>query len=189
MLLPVELAIFGVCCILSRGSSQACNDELGDASLYIRARSCPQVTLAIATVALKAVAGAELQGSSDFMHGVEDGLVEELADLSFDQDVLLGVSSGGEDAEAALRKSACFSGEEDAGAVLRRSAWASYEAITEFMNKEETKRRSKAKNVDSYIDFRDSMREVDDGTGGLVWVRTENVPRWRELMPAAAPAS
>lgn len=65
---------------------------------------------------------------------------------------------------------------------------ASYDAITEFMSQEEATRQ-KAKDGDGYICFRDRMTRVDDGKGGLVWVRTENVEKWRESLSAAAPST
>ena len=43
---------------------------------------------------------------------------------------------------------------------MRRETRASYKAISEFMIKEDAKRRKAAKDCDGYVDFRDSMEQV-----------------------------
>ena len=126
-----------------------------------------------AKVALKAAAGVDVSLLSDFLQDVKAGLVEELVDRALDEDALLRVACG----------------DEGAGSDMQRETSASYEAITEFMTKEGAKRRKKARDGDGYIDFRDSMEQVHDEKGGLVWVRTENVQKWKELLPAAAPST
>ena len=126
-----------------------------------------------AKVALKAVAGVEVSGLSCFLQGVGTGLGEELIDRTLDEDALERV----------------LSGDEDAGADMRRATRASYEAIMAFMEKEEAKRRSKKTGSGGYVDFRDVMAQVDDGKGGLVWVRTENVQKWLDSIPRAAPST
>eukprot|EP00903_Cladosiphon_okamuranus_P012364 g11589.t3 len=132
-----------------------------------------QVTLVTAKVALRAVAGVDAPGLSDFLQEFKAGSVEEVVDRSLDEDALLRV----------------LSGDEVAGVDVQRETRASYVAITEFMKKEEADRRTKARDGDGYIDFRDSMEQVHDEQGGLVWVRTENVQKWKDSRPAAAPST
>lgn len=131
----------------------------------------PQVAVVTAKVALKAAAGLDVD-ISDFLQAVKDGLVEEVADRTFDEDALLRVVAG----------------EEDAGDELQRETRASYEALKKFMDKEENKRRKNAKDGDGYIDFREKMRRVRDAKGGMVWVRTENVRKWQDSLLTAAPS-
>eukprot|EP00903_Cladosiphon_okamuranus_P017025 g15690.t1 len=126
-----------------------------------------QVTLVTAKVALKAVAGVDFPGLSDFLQDVKDGLVEELGDRTLDDDALLRVASG----------------DESARPDVQRVTRASYEAIKVFMEKEERKRR---RNPSGYVDFRSSMERVPDGDGDLVWVRTENVQKWKDMLLMAA---
>lgn len=52
-------------------------------------------------------------------------------------------------------------GEEDPDASMERDTVASYEALKEFIHKEEGKRRD----GDGYVVFRDRMQRVDDGDG------------------------
>lgn len=132
----------------------------------------PKVTVVTAKVALRAVAGVDFPGLSDFLHDVKAGLVEELGDRTLDEDVLSRVASG----------------DEDARPDMQRAARASYEAIKVFMQKEERKRRKNPSDGDGYVDFRSTMERVHDGRGGLVWVRNENVQEWRGLLPTAAPS-
>ncbi|CAM9270535.1 unnamed protein product, partial [Pylaiella littoralis] len=63
---------------------------------------------------------------------------------------------------------------------------ASYEVLKEFMEQEEANRRTTARPGDGYVDFRDTMTLVDDGNERFVWVRNENVPKWRETRPLPA---
>ena len=133
----------------------------------------PKVTLVTAKVALRAVAGVDAPGLSDFLQEFKTGLVEKLVDRSLDEGELLRV----------------LAGDEVAGIDLQRETRASYEAITEFMKKEEIKRRETARDGDGYVDFRNSMEQVHDEKGGLVWVRAENVQRWKDALPATAPST
>ena len=110
---------------------------------------------------------------SDFLQDVKAGLVEELVDRTLDEEALLRVACG----------------DEGAGPDMQRETRASYAAITEFMTKEEAERRKNATDGDGYIDFRDSMEQCHDAKGGLVWVRTENVQKWKDLLPTAAPST
>lgn len=126
-----------------------------------------------AKVVLRAVTGVDVSVLSGFLQDIKAELVEELVDRTLDEDALLRVASGG----------------EGAGPDIQRETRASYAAITEFMTKEEARRRKKARDGDGYIDFRDSMEQVHDERGRLVWVRTENVQRWKDLLPAAAPST
>lgn len=114
----------------------------------------------VAKVALKATAGLDVD-ISEFLQAVKDGSVEEVADRILDEEALFRVVS-----------------EED----MR----ASYEALKQFMGKKELNRRKNAKAGDGYIDFREEMQRVSDGKGGMVWVRTKNVQRWRDSLEAAA---
>lgn len=121
-----------------------------------------------AKVALKAVAGVDFPGLSGFLHDVKEGLVEELGDRTLDENVLLRIASG----------------DEGARPDMQRVTRASYQAIKVFMEQEERKRRQ---NPSDCVDFRSSMERVHDGDGELVWVRTENVQKWKDMLPMAAP--
>ncbi|CAN0241331.1 unnamed protein product [Ectocarpus sp. 12 AP-2014] len=57
------------------------------------------------------------------------------------------------------------------------------------MDKEQIKRDKNAQDGDGYIDFRDEMKRVTDGRGGMVWVRNENVQKWLDSISVAAPTS
>lgn len=126
-----------------------------------------------AKVALKGLAGVEVPGLSGFIQDVGMGFAEELhvVDRTLDEDVLLRV----------------LSGDEDVQNDMQRKTRASYEAITEFMKTEELKRRKNPRKNGGYIDFRNTMQQVVGEEGRLTWVRTENVPKWKDLLPAAAP--
>eukprot|EP00903_Cladosiphon_okamuranus_P019170 g17632.t1 len=132
-----------------------------------------QVTLVTAKVALRAVAGVDAPDLSGFLQEFQAGLVDELVDRSLDEDALLRV----------------LSGDEVAGDHMQTQTLASYKAIEEFMEKEEAERRKKARDGDGYIDFRDSMEQVYNEKGRLVWVRTDNVQKWKDARPAAAPST
>lgn len=114
-----------------------------------------------AKVALKATTGLDIE-VSDFLNAVKDGLSEELVGRTLDEDTLLRVVSG----------------VEDAGADMQRDTRASYEALKKFMDKEEMNGRE----YDGYVDFRDMMQSVTDGNGGMVWVRNENVRKWLDSL-------
>lgn len=122
-----------------------------------------------AKVALKATAGLDVD-ISEFLQAVKEGAVEEVADRTL---------------EEALSR--VVSGEEVAGADMQRDTRASYEALKKFMDKEELNRRKNAKEGDGYIDFREKMQRESDGKGGMVWVRIENVQKWRDSLSTAAP--
>lgn len=123
-----------------------------------------------AKVALKATSALDVD-LSDFLKTMKDGLVDELADRTLDEDALLRVVKG----------------EEGIGADLQRVTQASYEALKKFMEKEERSRRKNARDGDGYIDFRDRMTRVRDGRGGAVWVRNENEQKWLESISSTAP--
>ncbi|CAN0427175.1 unnamed protein product, partial [Ectocarpus sp. 13 AM-2016] len=93
----------------------------------------------------------------DFLRAVNEGLVEEVVDRTLDEETLVRVVSG----------------EEDADSEMRRDTRASFEALKKFMEKEKSNRRKTATDGDGYVNFEDKMKRVDDGKGGLVWVRTE----------------
>ncbi|CAN0520545.1 unnamed protein product [Ectocarpus sp. 12 AP-2014] len=57
------------------------------------------------------------------------------------------------------------------------------------MDKQQNKRDKNARDGDGYIDFRDEMKRVTDGRGGMVWVRNENVQKWLDSISVAAPTS
>ena len=124
-----------------------------------------------AKLALQTVAGVDVSGLPNFMKDVANGVSEELIDRALDEDALLRV----------------LSGDEDAGAHMQRDTRASYEAVRVFMEKEGAKRGENARYGDGYVDFRDVMKQVDDGRGGLVWVRSENVQKWIDSIRPAAP--
>ncbi|CAM9376460.1 unnamed protein product [Laminaria digitata] len=126
-----------------------------------------QVAVVTAKVALKAATGLDVEVSG-FLNDVKSGVFEELVERSLDEDALLRVVSG----------------EEAAGADMQRDARASYEEIMHFMEKEQLDRRKTARDGDGYIDFRDSMERVPDGT----WVRNENVQKWKDSHSNAAPS-
>lgn len=123
-----------------------------------------------AKVALRATTGLDVN-VSEFLQDVKNGFLEEVADHVFDEEALSRV----------------LSGEEDAGADMQRDMSASYEALKNFMEKEELHRRKNAKGGDGYTDFREKMQHESDGKGGRVWVRTENVQKWRDSLSTAAP--
>eukprot|EP00752_Nemacystus_decipiens_P012229 g10841.t1 len=129
-----------------------------------------QVAVVTAKVALKASAGLDVD-ISEFLQAVKEGGVEEIADRTLDEEALSRVVSG----------------EEVAGADMQRDTRASYEALKDFMEREDRKRRKNAKDDDGYIDFSERMQRLSDGKGGMVWVRTENVQRWRDSHPNSAP--
>lgn len=134
-----------------------------------------QVTAVTAKVALRAVAGVDVDMSS-FLKDFKDGLVEEVADCALDEDALFRVVAG----------------EQDAATDMQRDARASYEALKTFIDKEHLSRRKKAQRVGDgygYIDFREKMQRVSDGKGGMVWVRTENVEKWRDSLSAGCAPS
>ncbi|CAN0222086.1 unnamed protein product, partial [Ectocarpus fasciculatus] len=120
-----------------------------------------------AKVALNATTGLNVD-ISDFLKDVKDGLVEELVDRTLDEEALLRAVSG----------------DDDIGADLQRDTRASYEAVKMFMDKEQIDRVKNARDGDGYIDFRDEMKRVTDGRGGMVWVRNENVQKWLDLVAA-----
>lgn len=122
-----------------------------------------------AKVAIKATSGLDVD-LSDFLKDVNDGLVDELVDRTFDEDKLHRVVSD----------------EEDVGADMQKQTRASYEALTEFMGKLE--RRKDARDGDGYADFREYMQRLSDGRGGGVWVRNENVQKWLDSHSSAAPS-
>lgn len=132
----------------------------------------PQVAVMTAKVALKAGAGLELE-VSDFLKAVTDGFVKELVGCALDEEML----------------SRFVSGEDVAGMQgMQRDVRTSYAILKNFMNKEELKRRGNSGDGDGFIDFRESMQRVGDGKGGLVWVRKENVLKWRDSLLTAAPS-
>lgn len=49
----------------------------------------------------------------------------------------------------------------------------SYDELQPFMEDHEHR------NDRNYVDFRKAMKLVEDGKGGMVWVRKENVEKWR----------
>ncbi|CAN0385886.1 unnamed protein product [Ectocarpus fasciculatus] len=57
------------------------------------------------------------------------------------------------------------------------------------MDKEQIDRVKNARDGDGYIDFRDEMKRVADGRGGMVWVRNENVQKWLDSRSTAAPST
>ncbi|CAB1115503.1 unnamed protein product [Ectocarpus sp. CCAP 1310/34] len=129
-----------------------------------------QVAVVTAKVALNATTGLNVD-ISDFLKDVKDGLVEELVDRTLDEDALL---------RAVL-------GEDSIGADMQRDTRASYEALKVFMENEERRRRKNARDGDGYIDFREEMKRVTNGRGGMVWVRNDNVQKWLESRSTAAP--
>ncbi|CAM9740863.1 unnamed protein product, partial [Ectocarpus fasciculatus] len=135
-------------------------------------RICKKKPVAVVTakVALNATTGLNVD-MSDFLKDVKDGLVEELVDRTLD--------------EKALRRAVV--GDDDIGADLQRDTRASYEALKKFMDKEKNDRVKNARDGDGYIDFRDKMKRVTDGRGGMVWVRNENVEKWLDSRSTAAP--
>lgn len=130
----------------------------------------PKVALVTAKVALKATSGLEVD-LSDFLKDVKDGLVDELVDRSLDEEKLLRVVSG----------------EEDVGTDMQQDTRDSYEALKKFMDKEQRDRLKNARDGDGYVEFREKMKRVADGRGGMVWVRNENVQQWTDSHANAAP--
>ncbi|CAN0493167.1 unnamed protein product [Ectocarpus sp. 12 AP-2014] len=130
-----------------------------------------QVAVVTAKVALNATAGLNVN-ISEFLKDVKDGLVDELVDRSLDEEALLRIVSG----------------EEDVDADMQNDTRASYEALKKLMDKEQVGRLKNARDGDGYIDFRDKMKRVPDGRGGMVWVRNENVQRWLDSHSNNAPS-
>ena len=130
-----------------------------------------QVAAVTAKVALRTATGVDVE-TSDFLKAVRDGFVDELIEHCLDEDALVRVRSG----------------QESAGADVENAMHASYEELKKFMNKEEDKRAKIAGGGDGYINFREKMQRVDDGKGGMVWVRTENVQKWRDSLLTRAPS-
>lgn len=118
-----------------------------------------QVTAVIAKVALKTVSGLDLP-ASEFLNGLKEGIVEEVADHAFDEDALHRVHQ-------------VLLGEAADDSDISDESKASYAALSKFMRDGE------------YRDFKDKMQQVDDGNGrgGLVWVSNGNVERWKNLRP------
>ncbi|CAB1106422.1 unnamed protein product [Ectocarpus sp. CCAP 1310/34] len=129
-----------------------------------------QVAVVTARVALNATTGLDVN-ISNFLQDVKDGLVNELVDRTLDEEALLRAVSG----------------DDDIGAELQRDTRASYEALKKFMDKEQVDRVKNARDGDGYIDFRDEMKRVTDGRGGMVWVRNDNVQKWLDSHSIAAP--
>ncbi|CAM9212614.1 unnamed protein product [Ectocarpus sp. 8 AP-2014] len=129
-----------------------------------------QMAVVTAKVALNATTGLNVD-ISDFLKDVKDGLVEGLVDRTLDE-------------EAVLR---AVSGDGNIGADLQRDTRASYEALKKFMDKEQIERVKNARDGEGYIDFRDEMKRVTDGRGGMVWVRNDNVQKWLGSLSIAAP--
>lgn len=124
-----------------------------------------QVAVVAARVALRATLGVDVE-VSPFLQAVRDEVVEEIVDRTLDEEALFRV----------------ISGEGGAGVDMQRVT-DSYEDLKKFMVKEENARRG-----DGYVDFRQHMKRVNDGKGGMVWVRTENVQKWQELLSTTAPS-
>ncbi|CAM9429439.1 unnamed protein product [Ectocarpus sp. 12 AP-2014] len=129
-----------------------------------------QVAVVTAKVALNATTGLNVD-ISDFLKDVKDGLVNELVDRTLDEEALVRAVSG----------------DDDIRADLRRDTRASYEALKKFMDKEHVDGVKNARDGDGYIDFRDEMKRVTDGRGGMVWVRNDNVQKWLDSHSIAAP--
>lgn len=83
-----------------------------------------QVPVVTAKVALKATSRLDVD-TSDFLHDFKEGMVEELAYCTLDEEALFRV----------------LIGEEAAGVDLQRKTRASYETLKEFMDKEERMKR------------------------------------------------
>ncbi|CAM9520201.1 unnamed protein product [Ectocarpus sp. 12 AP-2014] len=130
-----------------------------------------QLAVVTAKVAVKATSGLDVD-LSDFLKDVKDGLVDELVDHTLDEDALLRV----------------LSGDEDISTDMQTETRASYEALNDFMDKEKLIRRKHARDDDGFVDFRDKMKRVTDGRGGMVWVRNENVQKWLDSRSNAAPS-
>ncbi|CAM9188602.1 unnamed protein product [Pylaiella littoralis] len=120
-----------------------------------------QVTAVVAKVALKAVAGLDLE-ISDFLNAVKGGIGEEVADCVLDEEALRRVVLG----------------DEVPSTDLQGASKASYEALQKLMAKEEKKRKDNARPGDGHVDFRKEMKRVGDGEGGMVWISNGNVQRW-----------
>lgn len=150
----------------------------------------PQVAVVTAKVALRATAGLDVDmsgfldavkdgafegldvGASEFLKAFKEGAFEEIADRILDEEAL----------------SRAVSGEEVADAKMQRDTRESYEVLRKFMDKEKVKRSKNAKDV-GFVDFSDKMDRWTDGEGGVVWVRKENVSKWRDSHPNSAPSS
>ena len=126
-----------------------------------------------AKIGVRGAMGVDELVLSDFLQEIKAGLTEELHVVALDEEALTRI----------------LVGEEDAPSDVQRMTWSSYNALGDFMKKEEAQRRKKARDGDGYIDFRDKMERVDDGKGGLVWVRKENVQRWKDILLANAPST
>ena len=127
-----------------------------------------------ARVALRAGVGLDLE-VSDFLQAINDGLVEELVDRTLDEEMLYRFVSGKDVATADIQE-------------MQENVWASYEKLKKFIHEMESKRGGYSRDGDGYVDFRKSMQHVADGKGGLVWVRNENVQKWRDSLSIAAPS-
>lgn len=126
-----------------------------------------------AKIGVRGAMGVDELVLSDFLQEIKAGLTEELHVVALDEEALTRI----------------LVGEEDAPSDVQRMTRSSYNALGDFMKKEEAQRRKKARDGDGYIDFRDKMERVDDGKGGLVWVRKENVQRWKDILLANAPST
>lgn len=131
------------------------------------------MTVVTARVALKTAVGVEVSYLSTFLQDFGTGLGEELVDRTLDENALHRV----------------LFEDDDADLDMRRDTGASYEAITKFMTKEKARRRKAGSDSDGYKDFENFMKQEDDGKGGSVWVRTENVQKWRASLRTAAPST
>lgn len=132
----------------------------------------PKVAVVTAKVALNATAGLNVN-ISDFLKNVKDGLTDELIDRSLGEDALRRVVSG----------------EEDVDADMQNDTRAVYEALKKFMDKRQVDRRTNARDGDGYVDFRDEMKRVPDGRGGMVCFRNRNVQRWLDSHSNTAPST
>ncbi len=152
----------------------------------------PKVAMVTAKVALRATAGLDVD-MSGLLNAVNDGAFEGL-DVGASEFLKAFITEGAfgaldEIADRTLDEEALsrvVSGEEVAGDVMQRDTTASYEVLTKFMDKEKVKRSRNPKDV-GYIDFSEKMERWTDGKGGMVWVRTENVSKWRDSHPHSAP--
>lgn len=120
-----------------------------------------------AKVALHTTTGLTLEVSA-FLDDVKNLVFEEIVESVVDEEALRDVLSGKKVADEEMMK----------------AVKASFEAIKEFMDKEELHRSKTARDGDGYIDFRDRMQLVADGT----WVRNENVQKWKDSHSGGAPS-
>lgn len=114
----------------------------------------------IAKVALKAVSGLDLE-VSDFLNAFKEDMGEAVADRLDEEDLHRVVL-----------------GQDVAGTEMQGTSKASYAALKKFMEKEEKERKKHAKPGDDYVDFKNEMKRVADGKGGVVWVSNGNAQRW-----------